>query len=189
MPKATLDKLWESRKGTEIKIVSLEKSKQVVEGKIGIHLNNTVHISRDGLNPILINYLKEELNFASSEFLIKKKIGKNTWGTERYFKMIEEAENEVILPRGFVGKLLRFCRTNKIECNFFDERIKLNKVTFAFGTILKDSQNKAMDAVTKKDFSIIVAPPGAGKTIICLKIIAEKQQPALIVVHCKHLME
>lgn len=36
---------------------------------------------------------------------------------------------------------------------------------------------------------VIVAPPGSGKTIIALKIIADKQQPALIVVHRKQLME
>lgn len=36
---------------------------------------------------------------------------------------------------------------------------------------------------------VIVAPPASGKTIIGLKIIANKQQPALIVVHHKQLME
>jgi len=37
--------------------------------------------------------------------------------------------------------------------------------------------------------SVIVAPPGTGKTIIGLKIIADKQQPALIIVHRKQLAE
>ncbi|WP_152269395.1 hypothetical protein [Agriterribacter humi] len=60
----------------------------------------------------LINFLKEELNFASTEFIIKKKIGKNTFGTERYFKFVGETENEVFVPRGFIGKLIRFCREN-----------------------------------------------------------------------------
>lgn len=36
---------------------------------------------------------------------------------------------------------------------------------------------------------VIAAPPGAGKTIIGLKIIADKKQPALIVVHRKQLMD
>lgn len=39
----------------------------------------------------------------------------------------------------------------------------------------------------KKDMGVIVAPPGTGKTIVGLKIIAEKQQPALIIVHRKQL--
>jgi len=36
---------------------------------------------------------------------------------------------------------------------------------------------------------VIVAPPGSGKTIIGLKIIVDKQQPTLIVVHRKQLMD
>lgn len=36
---------------------------------------------------------------------------------------------------------------------------------------------------------VIVAPPGSGKTVIGLKIVADKQQPALIVVHRKQLMD
>lgn len=36
---------------------------------------------------------------------------------------------------------------------------------------------------------MIVAPPGSGKTIVALKIISDKQQPALIIVHRKQLVE
>ena len=46
-----------------------------------------------------------------------------------------------------------------------------------------------MKAASKKDLGVIVAPPGTGKTVIALKIIAEKSQPALIVVHCKQLAD
>ena len=42
---------------------------------------------------------------------------------------------------------------------------------------------------TKKDFGVIVAPPGSGKTVLGLAIIAEKKQPALIIVHRKQLAD
>ncbi len=71
-------------------------------------MDNVVKISRDGMTTPLINFLKEELNFANAEYIIKNKIGRNTFGTERYFKFVEETENEIIVPRGFVGKLIRF---------------------------------------------------------------------------------
>lgn len=41
----------------------------------------------------------------------------------------------------------------------------------------------------KKDFGVIVAPPGSGKTIMGIKIIVEKKQPCLIIVHRKQLLE
>ena len=84
--------------------------------KLYVTLDNTVRLDRSGMSSTLINFLKEELNFPNSEYFIKKKTGRSTWGTERYFKSIEATENEVIVPRGFMivravvrqnGKLLK----------------------------------------------------------------------------------
>lgn len=158
-------------------------------GKLQIILSGTVHFNRSGATPDLINFLREELNFANSAYFIKKKSGKNTWGTERYFRFIEETVQEVIIPRGFIGKLLRFCKQQNIEHEFIDKRKKLAPVNFQIGIDLRKHQITAVEAASKKDFGIITAPPGSGKTVIGLKIIAEKQQPALIIVHRKQLLE
>lgn len=83
---------------------------QQTNGKLSISLSKTIRISRSGLTPAIINFLKEELNFANSEFFIKKKSGRNTFETVRYFKLVEETESEIFIPRGFIGKLLRFCK-------------------------------------------------------------------------------
>ena len=158
-------------------------------GKLLITLDNVVKISRDGMTTPLINFLKEELNFTNSEFIIKKKIGRNTFGTERYFKFVEETENEIIVPRGFIGKLIRFCRENKIEQEFIDKRRKKNLIAYSFNAQLREHQQTVIESIAKKDLGVIVAPPGSGKTIVALKIIAKKQQPALIIVHRKQLVE
>ena len=152
-------------------------------GKLTISLQQNIRIQRNGITTPLIHFLKEELNFANSEFFIKKKSGKNTFGTERYFKLVEETENEIIIPRGFIGKLLRFCKEQKIDFDFQDHRKLKESINFSFHATLRTHQNKAVKSVSKKDFGVIVAPPGSGKTIIGLKIISEKKQPVLIVVH------
>ncbi|WP_281225513.1 DEAD/DEAH box helicase [Flavobacterium aquiphilum] len=157
--------------------------------KLTIRLANDVIINRFAISLPLINFLKEELNFLNAEFLVKKKIGKNTFGTERYFKLVEETENEVIIPRGFIGKIIRFCREHKIEYDFKDEREKLKEVSFLFSAQLLAHQQIVIDAIEKKDLGIVVAPPGSGKTIVGLKIIAEKKQPALIITHRKQIAD
>lgn len=157
--------------------------------KLSILLQQDIRIQRGGLATPLINFLKEELNFANSEFFIKQKSGKSTFETERYFKLIEETEREVIIPRGFIGKLLRFCKEQNLDFDFQDNRKLKEQIPFPFNASLKDHQDRAMDAVLRKDFGVIVAPPGSGKTIIGLKIIADKSQPALIIVHRKQLLE
>ena len=179
-----LEKLYQA-----ISSATISKFSEVSNGKLVIALNREVNISRDGMTTPLINFLKEELNFASTEFIIKKKIGKNTFGTERYFKFVEETENEVIVPRGFIGKLIRFCRENKIEHDFIDNRKKHKEILFLFNAKLREHQETVIESIAKKDFGVIVAPPGSGKTIVALKIISERRQPTLIIVHRKQLVE
>ena len=157
--------------------------------KLNITLNNNVRLSRIGLTPNLIHFLKEELNFANSEFFIKKKSGRNTFETIRYFKLVEETESEVFVPRGFVGKLLRFCKESQIEFKFVDERKLLPFITLVFNASLRNHQFGVLETVSKKDYGVIVAPPSSGKTVMGLKIIAEKKQPTLIIVHRKQLLE
>jgi superfamily II DNA or RNA helicase len=158
-------------------------------GKLSIRLNNSVHINRSNLPAPIISFLKDELNFVNTEYLVKKKIGKNTWGSEYYFRCVEETATDIVIPRGAIGKLLRFCKESKIEFKLDDERQKLNPVSFTSEIQLREYQKPAIDAANKKDIGVIVAPPGTGKTVIALKIIADKQQPALIVVHRKQLAD
>jgi len=158
-------------------------------GKLTILLQQNISVQRDGLTTPLINFLKEELNFTNSEYFIKKKSGKNTFGTEKYFKLVEETENQIIIPRGFIGKLLRFCKEQNLEFDFQDNRKLRDEISYSFNATLRNHQEKIVETVSKKDFGVIVAPPSSGKTVMGLKIISEKKQPALIVVHRKQLLE
>ncbi|MCG8388283.1 MAG: DEAD/DEAH box helicase [Cytophagales bacterium] len=181
-----LDELFGAVKGSKCQVSKVEDD---VPAKLSIRLRDAVHINRFALSSGVINFLKEELNFANSDYFIKKKSGRNTWDTKRYFTFIEETENEVVVPRGFVGTLLRYLKQNSIDHSFIDQRIKRNTVPFAVQFELYPYQETVTQAASKKDFGIIVSPPGTGKTIIGLKIIADKQQPALIIVHRKQLLQ
>ena len=179
-----LDKVYDGLKsGAE------SDSRIAANGKLIISLNNNVRLSRIGLPSTLIHFLKEELNFANTEFFIKKKSGRNTFETNRYFKLVEETESQIIIPRGFIGKLFRFCKESHIDFEFRDERKLKPPIPFGFNATLQNHQLKVINTVSKKDFGVIVAPPGSGKTVIGLKIIVDKGQPSLILVHRKQLLE
>lgn len=157
-------------------------------GKLMIKLSNNIQLNRNAIPPKLFSFIKEELNFPNSAFFIKKNSGKNTFGTKRYFRLIEEEGNNVYLPKGFIGKLIRFCRNHQIDHHFRDERRTHKPVLFSFHATLRPYQEECIRAISKKDLGIVVAPPGSGKTVMALKIVADKQQPALIVVHRKQLL-
>lgn len=156
---------------------------------LNIKLSSVISIARNSLPVILINYLREELNFANTEFFIRQKTGKSTYGIKRYFRLIEETRSLVVIPRGFTGRLLRFCREQNLSYQLEDQRVKKPDQVFRFEATLREHQQAGVSATEKKNIGIIVSPPGSGKTLIGLKIIAEKQQPALIVVHRKQLVD
>ena len=181
IPKSKLDDLYNG--------IAETKTVQVPTGKLQINLSNSIHINRNGLTLKLTNFLKEELNFTNAEFFIKQKSGRNTYGTKRYFKFIEEKEHELIIPKGFIGKLVRYCKEDNLDYEFIDNRSRVNPVVFSFHAQLKPYQISVVKTVSKKDIGVIVAPPGSGKTVIALKVIADRQLPALIIVHRKQLAE
>jgi hypothetical protein len=177
-----LDQLYEELNTTD-KTIQKNQYPSTNTGKLSITLAAEVHISRFGITADLADFLKDTFNFANSAFFAKKNAGRSTWDTPAYTNLIRETPTALIVPRGSIGKIIRFCREKGIEYAFQDMRTKLPEVAYNFGVTLRPHQIPAIEAAQKKEMGVIVAPPGAGKTVMALKIIAEKQQPTLILVH------
>lgn len=158
---------------------------QITNGKLIITVRNKIILNKSGINSELINFLKEELNITNPEYFIKKKLGKSTHNINPHFNFIEENDNEILIPRGMARKLITFCTKSKIDFEFIDKRNKRKEISYSCDIQLREHQKQAIEDTTNKDFGIIVSPPGSGKTIIGLKLIAEKKQPTLIIVHRK----
>ncbi len=157
--------------------------------KMQVTLDKVVRLFRQETPTQLIDWLKKNLNFRNVDHIIKQKSGKSTYNTEPYFRTLEEKNGMLLLPRGFAGKLLAYCEQQAIPYELDDKRIKLDPIPFKFSGALHLHQQQAVDSTKKKDFGVIVAPPGSGKTVMGLSIIARKQQPALIIVHRRQLLD
>jgi len=154
-----------------------------------IRISNQIYIKRIHLNRKLIVFLRDQLNFYNSDYLAKKNLGKSTFKTEKYFNLIEESGEEVMIPRGFTSTLVQFCKEENIPFKIIDERQKKQAIEIDSEIELQNHQEIALQKVREKDFGVIVSPPGSGKTVIGLEIIVEKRQPALIIVHRKQLFD
>ncbi len=186
----TLDELYEDiidNKPTSSTIRAVATN--FLNGEFTIILSNQVILPRFGLDPLLSKYLKDNLNFMNLDYVIKKRSGRSTYGTQMYYETVEEKENTIVMPRGIIGKLLRYCNEQKIKYQLEDKRTKLEPVKFTSSISLHDYQQEAVEITNKKDFGVIVAPPGAGKTVMGLEIVARKQQPTLIIVHRRQLFD
>lgn len=114
----------------------------------------------------------------------------NRWNgkTDRWLSYHESQDDVLSIPRGVLGLVLWFCKELGIRYEFEDNRRELPEVNFNFNGILKTYQEEAVSSVLTRDFNVLQAPTGSGKTIMALAIIAERKQPALIIVHSKELL-
>lgn len=162
--------------------------KTTSKNSLTIILKEQIFISKTSLSKTLVNFLRENLNFLNSEYLIKKKIGLSAYGLERYFKLIQTNEDNIAIPRGFLDKLIYFLNENNIKFDLKDERVILKPIDFESTAIkLFDYQKEAVDGLLSSENGILVAPPGSGKTIIAIDLISKLKQPALILVHKKQI--
>jgi len=157
--------------------------------KLHIMLDNQLIITKQHLPNVLLRYLRDNLNFLNNAYFVRKNAGFSTYNTGKYYNSLNGDEDSFIIPRGFAGNVIRYCREQNIDYNFEDRRTKHENVDFIFAASLHPYQQDVVEATRKKDFGVIVSPPGSGKTIMGLAVIADKKQPALIIVHRKQLFD
>lgn len=181
-----LDSAWEQ---VTHGIVVLKNHIAGTHTGLTITLDNRLHLLRSELSPMVVTLLKEKLNFINSEYLVKRRLGKSVYKVQKFFKLIEEQDDEVIIPRGFVDQLTRFLEEQSIPYAIADHRAKVGEVKIASSITLYPEQQLVIESTLKKDQGVIVAPAGSGKTIIGLQLVACRSLPALILVHRKQLLD
>ena len=133
-------------------------------------------------------YLMAELRITNPRWLENERMGRWNRGTPKFLRFYEKSTgNGLRIPRGYMGTLIRLCRRHGLPCEIRDRRRELPAVEISFSGRLKSFQRQAVSVMLKKDFGTLTSPTGSGKTIIALYMIAERRQPALIVVHTRDL--
>lgn len=158
-------------------------------GPLVISVGKQLVLARSQLRSGLIQFLKEELNFLNTEYLSKRRIGKSVYKVQKYFKLIDESEGNVLLPRGFLEKLLSFLRDQGIAHEIRAARPDYPRAGFKSSINLTKAQQTAVQSALGVEQGVIVAPAGSGKTIMGLELIARRGLPALILVHRKQIMD
>ena len=152
-------------------------------GSIVITLAEHASIHKSDIIPPIANFLRNELNFFNSEYLVKQRMGLAVYNVEKYFRTISTKGEEIRIPRGFLPHLIEYLKEHGYRFGIVDNRHKAEPVAFKPTYTLHDYQQKAVATFAKKDCGVLVAPPGSGKTIMGLEIIAQKRQPTLILTH------
>ncbi len=158
------------------------------EKTMSIYLSNTCEFE---MQEELMGSVFSDLTLDNPEYQKALKYGK--YGKTKHSPHIslfkKNVENgRVIVPRGYIKPLLKLCTQYNIQPNIIDQRKTLKEIDFTFNGKLRDYQDEAVQDILSDSQGVLVSPPGAGKTVIALAVIAERKQPTLILVHTKELL-
>lgn len=133
--------------------------------------------------------IRQRLTFANPKFEEAERMNRWTGGIDpQLFYWQKTRDGGLILPRGYTSQLTQTCRGRGVHYELKDLTRTLTDVPFEFKGELRPYQEKAVMAALRRRFGVIQAPTGSGKTIMALRIIADRQQPALVLVHTRELL-
>lgn len=93
------------------------------------------------------------------------------------------------LPRGCLDGALEVLDSAGFAADVADSRSDGTPITAQLTAKLRPAQRTAVAALAAHDLGVLVAPPGAGKTVIAAALIALRAQSTLVLVHRRPLLE
>jgi len=136
----------------------------------------------------VVEQLQERLSFPNPRWLENDKRGYSNWRVPEVLRCYRVRDGRLFLPRGFIRTALWLLKEHGIAYTLDDRRRTLPEYDFRFWGKPKDFQLAAVEAALARDFGVLAAPTGSGKTVMALLLIALRRQPALVVVHTKELL-
>ncbi|MGO1544784.1 MAG: TOTE conflict system archaeo-eukaryotic primase domain-containing protein [Gulosibacter sp.] len=157
--------------------------------EVAVSLDSTVHISTHQLPGSLITELKHLASIANPEFFRKQAQRLSTYGTPRYVTCFEHDEDEIRIPRGLLDEAVQRMKVAGLSVKLSKPRVKqAQPIELEFRGELRAEQTESVEAMKKHDIGVLVAPPGAGKTVIACALIAKRSVPTAVLVNRAELL-
>jgi len=156
---------------------------------IRCQLAGWLSIERAGLPPAVVATLKHLGSIANPEFYEKQRMRFSTWNTPRFISCYREDLEWLHLPRGLTERIIELLEGlgSTVEVN--DRRAAPDPIDVEFRGTLRPQQATAVADLALHDRGVLVAPPGAGKTVMACAVIAHHATPTLVLVDRKELID
>jgi superfamily II DNA or RNA helicase len=148
-----------------------------------------VFVEKAGLPSVLLNQIKRLAAFQNPEFYKKQGLRLSTALTPRVISCAEEFPEHIALPRGCVDELETLLGNHDVALQIDDQRTSGSPLNVRFDGRLTDAQVAAVQALRDHDCGVFVAPPGVGKTVVGVYLLAERARSTLVLVHRQQLLD
>jgi superfamily II DNA or RNA helicase len=134
--------------------------------------------------------IQQKLTIPNPEYVEAEKMGHYTSVIPKTLKLYENIENGLICHKGALPLLYQTLLEYPFEnISIHDNRRILNPLNISFQGELGLLQQKVADSISKQPIGVWEPPTSINRKIVALYLIAQRKQPALIVVTSRHLRD
>ena len=173
-------------RGSMLPAPTVEES---VPARIEATLAQRLFIDKAGLPSPILDALKRLAAFRNPEFYRKQAMRLSTALTPRVIACAEDFPRHVSLPRGCADDAAALLRALGSTLDVDDQREAGQPIRYRFRGTLTELQEVAVRALLAHDVGVLVAPPGVGKTVAGIRLIAERARNTLVLVHRQPLLD
>lgn len=148
-----------------------------------------IYLPRHALPPSLIARLIRLAAFQNPEFYAAQAMRRSTHDKPRIISCAELTSHHVALPRGCFDAVLDLLASLGITVRIEDCRFSGTAIPFAFTGALRSDQETAITALLPHDTGVLAATTAFGKTILAIRMMAERGRNTLVLVHRRQLMD
>ncbi|MHA7271258.1 TOTE conflict system archaeo-eukaryotic primase domain-containing protein [Arthrobacter sp. HLT1-20] len=181
------------RLGQEVSRLELPQSSQIVPRPaliVRAIFAARLTIRSNELGPAMISAVKHAASMLNPEFYERQRQRRSTWNVPRILHFFDETlEGDLVLPRGLLPLLRQLVESAGSTLKIEDQRIAGDPLNVQLNASLRPEQQQALDAMMDVEQGILVAPPGAGKTVMACAAIARRGVSTLILVDRKALAD
>ena len=167
-------KPWETTK-VKLRKTDFPRSIEIVKA-------NMLFIPKTGISQRALNRIKRLAAFKNPEFYKKQAMRLPTYGESRIICCADDTAEYLCLPRGCEEELRRVLSELGLSVNWEDKTNWGKKINVEFKGSLRDEQPQSLDKMLEHDSGVLSGTTAFGKTVVAIRLIAERKVNTLIIV-------
>ena len=169
-----MQKPWETHK--------INLAKKDFPKQIEIVKANMLYVPKVGISQRALNRLKRLASYKNPMFFRHQAMRLSTFGHPRIISCADETEEYLCLPRGCDIDLVNELEQYKVDAHFIDKTNHGKSIDADFNGQLREEQPLALEKLLSHDIGILSGTTAFGKTVVAIKLIAERKVNTLILV-------
>lgn len=174
----------------QVRRPSLAELKKVKVNGVPIRLNvrNQLCVPTLNVPASVIAEIKHRATIPNPEFYRRQAQRFSTFGVPRVVIRFTQDDQQLLLPRGLVDDTIKVLTAAGFKVTVSWPRPPKKTLQAAFRGTLRPAQQSGVDAFSGQRTGVLVAPPGAGKTVMACSLIADRKVSTVVLVNRAELI-